>query len=107
MSRYASETVTFSDGVFDIYSCDKYGRKDKLISKGHRFGRKVLGSQRYFAAAAARVKVTDLICVQAGVEIAESNIIVIAGEDYKIKQIQPIPDGKPAHKLLTLNKERS
>lgn len=107
MSRYASETVTFSDGVFDIYSCDKYGRRDKLISGGHRFGINTLGSQRYFAAAAAQVNVTDLIRIPAGINVSETDIIVIDGNSYSIKQIQIIADGKPPHKLLTLNKERT
>lgn len=107
MSKYVPETVTFNDGVFDIYACDKYGKKSEFISSGHRFGINTLGSTRYYAAAAAQVKITDLIRTPAGVEVDEDNIIVINGKDYSIKQIQIIADGTPPYKLITLNKERA
>ena len=29
MSKYTPETVTFNDGIFDIYACDKYGKKSE------------------------------------------------------------------------------
>lgn len=106
MSAYKPETVTFNDGVFDIYACDKYGQKARLISAGHRFGVNTLGSQRYYAAAAAQITVTDLIRIPAGVEVDEENIICISSDDYSIKQIQIIADGNPPYKLLTLNRER-
>lgn len=106
MSKYAPETVTFNSGVFDIYACDKYGGRGRLISCGNRFGAQTIGSTRHFAAAAAQVKVTDLIRIPAGVEVDETDIIVIGSDSYSIKQIQNIFDGKPPHKLLTLNKER-
>lgn len=107
MSKYTPETITFNDGVFDIYACDKYGKKSEFISSGHRFGKNTLGSTRYFAAAAAQIKVTDLIRVPTGVKVEEDNIIVINGEEYSIKQIQMISDGTPPYKLITLNKERT
>ncbi len=106
MSLYKPEAVTFNDGVFDIYACDKYGRKTRLISEGNRFGANTLGATRFYAAAAALITVTDLIRIQMGVEVCEENIICIGGEDYSIKQIQIIPDGNPPHKLLTLSRER-
>lgn len=106
MSLYNPETVTFNDGVFDIYACDKYGQKTRLISEGHCFGRNTLGATRFYAAAAAQITVTDLIRIPMGVEVYEENIICIGSEDYSIKQIQIIADGNPPHKLLTLNRER-
>ncbi len=107
MSKYTPETVTFNDGIFDIYACDKYGKKSELISSGHRFGINTIGSTRYYAAAAAQVKISDLIRIPAGVQVEEDNIIVINGKDYSIKQIQVITDGTPPYKLITLNKERA
>lgn len=107
MSKYVPETVTFNDGIFDIYACDKYGRKSELISSGHRFGINTIGSTRYYAAAAAQVKITDLIRIPVGVQIADDNIVIINGNDYSIKQIQVIADGTPPYKLITLNKERA
>lgn len=107
MSEYKPEAVTFNDGVFDIYACDKYGRRTKLISTGHRFGINTLGATRHYAAAAAQISITDLIRVPAGVKIDEENIICICGWDYSIKQIQIIRDGNPPYQLITLNKERN
>lgn len=106
MSAYSPETVTFNDGVFDIYACDKYGKKARLISAGHRFGINTLGATRYYAAASAQIKITDLIRIPAGVEVSEENIIVIDSDDYSVKQVQIFSDGNPPYKLLTLNKER-
>ena len=107
MSKYTPETVAFNDGIFDIYACDKYGRKSELISSGHRFGINTISSTRYYAAAAAQVKISDLIRIPAGVQVEEDNIIVINGRNYSIKQIQVIADGTPPYKLITLNKERA
>ena len=106
MSEYKPETATFNDGVFDIYACDKYGRKARLISAGHCFGVNTLGATRYYAAAAAQISVTDLIRIPAGIDVDEENIICIGANDYTIKQIQIIADGNPPHKLITLNRER-
>lgn len=103
--KYTPVTVTFNDGVLDIYSCNGYGEKDKLLSAGHHFGINTMGATRYFAAASAQVKVTDLIRVPMGVEVEEDNIIVINGKSYSIKQMQHVKDGN--YKLLTLNKERT
>lgn len=98
--------ITFNAGVLDVYTRTSRGLPDKLI--GHYcFGRRTLGSQRYYAAQAAQVKITDLICVHKGAKVEEDNVIVINDRCYDIKQIQHIEsdgEGNPAHLLLTLAK---
>lgn len=104
-----SGRITFKDGTAEIYTRTERGVPDELIGQ-YRFGCRVLGSQRYYAAQAANVNVTDLICIPAGANIDSDNIVVIEKYCYDIKQIQHIPPdgaGSPAHILLTLQKGRN
>lgn len=96
--------IAFSDGVFDAYSIDKYGVKQKQVVTKCRFSYRTIGAQRYYAASSANIRITDMIAIPAGIQLQESDIIVIGGSDYTIKQIQTIFDGTPKHKLISLNR---
>lgn len=103
MNDYSAETINFCDGVCDIYSTDDNGSPKQ--KKYHlRFGKQVIGSQRYYAAAVANVSITDLIRVP-NTDISNYDIVVIRNRQYKIQQIQEIHDGKPPYIILTLTKE--
>ena len=100
-----TEVFTFSDGIFDLYEVDKYGKKGKLKHKAGRFQYRTLGATRYYAARSAQIRITDLIAIPLGIKsVREDDIIVIAGTDYAVKQAQIILDGKPPHKLITLQR---
>ncbi len=103
-----NDRITFNSGVLDVYTRTDRGLPGKLV--GHYcFGRKTLGSHRYYAAQAAQIKITDLICIHKEAKIDDDNIIVINDRCYDIKQVQFVEadgQGNPAHLLLTLARGR-
>lgn len=99
-----NEIIAFGDGILNAYSIDKYGKKNKCVVSNCRFSYRTIGAQRYYAASSANIRITDMIAIPAGIHLRESDIIVINNCDYTIQQIQTIFDGKPKHKLISLNR---
>ncbi len=96
---------TFNDGI-----CNIYIKTDEAITpkySGIRFADRVVGAKRYYAAAQVQVEINRLIRIQKGPIITPHDIIVIVENgiktNYKIAQVQKIPDTFPPCTDVSLN----
>lgn len=97
-----TEFLTFADGTCEIYSVKGNRIDEKLLTLC--FGDRVIGYKRHFAARAANSDITRLIQVPRQFSIEAVNRAVIGGEEYKIEQVQHLPDTNPPATVLTLRK---
>lgn len=103
-----TDRIAFKDGFLDVYTRSERGSAGSFKGK-YRFGKRVIGTRRFYAARSANVRVSELVAVPSGAKIGTDDIVIINKSYYDIKQLQEIPaDGKgnPAHLLLTLEKGR-
>lgn len=101
-----TEFLTFNDGFCDIYTT-KNNKLDKRVLH-LRFGDRVVGFKRHFAARAANTRATRLIQVplQQQHEITAADRAVIEKAEYRVEQIQPLKDRNPPVSVLTLERTR-
>lgn len=96
------EFEAFNDGIVDFYTV-KGNRPDrKLLTM--RYGEKVVGVTRFYAARAATTSIDLLIRVPQHRGITAEHNAVIGGMRYKIEQVQHIGDTYPPTTVLTLKK---
>lgn len=96
------EFISFSDGVCSIYSEDEEGNRTyKFINLG--FSKRVLGSKRYYAAAAAQVEINAVMRIPKvpGIDNHDNLEIKNTGR-YDIELAQEIFDSNPPCIELTL-----
>lgn len=96
--------IVFNSGVIAFYDTDQRRNMVSCPNTYCRFAYKTVGSVRYYAAASANVKITDIVAVPYGINVNETQIAVIGENQYKIVQIQAIEDGKPKYKLISLQR---
>lgn len=96
--------MVFNNGIVAFYDTDQRGSRVSCPNAHCRFAFKTVGSVRYYAAASANIKITDIIAIPYGINVNETQIAVIGECQYKIVQIQSIEDGKPKYKLISLKR---
>lgn len=92
---------TFLDGLVNFYQLDA-NRKPVPLIKGIRFQRRVIGSKRNYCAEQAGHNIEMLIRIPRTDLIVRGCFAVIGGQQYKIIQVQGIPDTIPQCTDLTL-----
>lgn len=97
-----TEFLTFTDGFCDIYTVKGNKLDVKLLTLC--FGDRVIGFKRHYAARAANSEITRMIQVPRQPSIDAVNRAVINGAEYKIEQLQQLPDTNPPVTVLTLRK---
>lgn len=97
-----TEFQTFTSGWVEIWTVKGNRPAEKVLSL--RYGEKVIGVKRFFAARAATTDIDLLIQVPLHRGITPAHTAVIAGVRYKIEQVQHIGDTNPPTTVLTLRK---
>lgn len=97
-----TEFLTFTDGFCDIYTVKGNKLDVKLLTLC--FGDRVIGFKRHYAARAANSEITLMIQVPRQPSIDVIHRAVINGAEYKIEQLQQLPDTNPPVTVLTLRK---
>jgi len=96
-----TEFTTYSDGVCDIYTIDDNGEPiNKYKSLG--FTERVLGFNRFYAAAANQIAISKVIRIPKLDNIDTFDHVDINGKAYDIKLVQIIYDANPPSIDLTL-----
>ena len=96
-----TEFVSYNDGVCDIYTNDDNGEPiSKYKSLG--FTERVLGFNRFYAAAANQMAISKVIRIPKLDNIDTFDHVNINGMAYDIKLVQTIYDANPPSIDLTL-----
>lgn len=100
-----NKTQTFNDGILSIYSV---GEDDELmpIISGIRFGRRTVGSKRFFEAYEYQHRVDEVVRIPYTGAILANDVAVIGEAQYNILQVQKIFDTMPKCLQLTLEELR-
>lgn len=94
--------ISFNDGICDIYSIDDEGNKTNKYTRLN-FSNKVLGFNRYWAAAANQMQINRIIKIPLVNGIDTFDTVEIEGVGkYDIKATQEIYDSNPPCIILTL-----
>lgn len=94
---------TFNDGVLDLYSI---AENDELepIEAGIRFGKRTVGSKRYFEALEQQRRADRVVRIPKACELEANTVAVIGSEQYTVLQVQEITDTFPCCLQLTLER---
>ena len=93
--------VTFNSGVLDLCKV-----KDRALvktkHKGLRFGDQTVGVTRFWGAKVASSSIDRLVAILPVPGISQTDLCIIEGQQYTIKQIQTKFDKTPACLFLSL-----
>lgn len=99
------EFQTFNDGIVNIYHTDDSGNKEvSAYLSNIPFSSRVVGTQRYYAAAQHNIEISDIIRIPLVPDISTYDIIESDSTLYEIKRIQQLNDTNPSCIQLTLQK---
>ena len=97
--------VTFNSGVLDVCKV-----KDRTIIetkyKGLRFGNQTVGVVRFWEAKVASSNIDRVVSILPVDGISQSDICMINGRQYKIKQVQMKYDKNPTCIFLSLEENK-
>lgn len=97
--------ITFNSGVLEV--C---GVKERTIvstkHKGLRFGDRTVGVARFWEAKVASTNIDRLVAVPQAPGITQSDMCIIDGRQYKIKQVQNKFDTSPPCLFLSLEENK-
>lgn len=98
-----TEFQTFNSGLCDIYEVvgNKLAEQPKNVM---RFGERVIGYKRYYAARTATTEINRLIHIPLCENVDAHDNVVIDKVRYKVEQIQHLRDTNPSVTVLTLRK---
>ena len=97
-----TEFLTFNDGNCEVYSVSGNKLGEKLMTLC--FGNRTVGMKRFYVARAASTEIDRLIQIPLQLSLTADRNIVIAGNRYKIEQLQQLNDTNPPVTLLTLRR---
>ena len=93
--------VTFNSGVLELCAASSRALVETK-HKGLRFGDQTVGVTRFWGAKVASSSIDRLVAILPIPEISQTDICIIAGKQYKIKQIQTRYDKTPVCLFLSL-----
>lgn len=96
------EFLTFNDGVLNLYETDDEDEIVKNTLKTHRFGNRIIGVKRYFAARTNDVELSKVIHVHKDLTITPQKAAVIGETRYNIVQVQQLSETNPSVTVLSL-----
>ena len=91
----------FNSGLCTVYALQDSGGYTTLY-RNLRFGERVIGIKRYYAAAAARDRVVRLVRIPPVPGVCGHCVVVIGTQQYQVELAQIIPDSLPRSLELTL-----
>ena len=95
----------FNDGILAIFSINESDELVPIIS-GIRFGRRTVGSKRFFEAYEYQHRVDEVVRIPYTAPILANDVAVIENVQYNILQVQKIFDTMPKCLQLTLEELR-
>jgi hypothetical protein len=106
------KTQTFNDGIIKLYSVDNMAAsgdlpKEKLILKigPLRYEERIVGMGRFWTAMQAQAQIDRIIRVPRIESVSPQDVAIpIDGKQYRIKQVQYVPDVEPPSMDLSLER---
>lgn len=105
MQNDKSDFQTYNDGICHFHEIDEDGRPEKEVER-LRYQERTVGVRRYYEAMTAKMQIDRLIRVPFREDITTGHYAVIAGQTYKIQQVQTIADCRPKSMDISLQKIR-
>lgn len=96
-----TDIQSYNDGTVDIYLTDDTG-KLSIKKESFRFQNRVVGSKRFYEAAAVKIKINMLIRIHMAKWLDDGYKAVINGSVYNIVQVQHIHDAHPKSTDISL-----
>lgn len=96
------EFLTFNDGVLNLF---KTNDDDEIIEStltAHRFGNRVIGVKRYFAARTNDIELNKVIHIHRNLAVTPEQAAVIGETRYNIVQVQQLSETNPPVTVLSL-----
>ena len=97
-----TEFKQFNDGLCAVYTVDGNKLDKRVLSI--RYGDKVIGVKRYYAARTETSRIDRLIQVPQCRMITARHNVTISGVRYLIEQVQHLDDTNPPTTVLTLRR---
>lgn len=96
------EFLTFNDGILNLFKTDDDDEIIKNTLTEHRFGNRVVGVKRYFAARTNDIELSKVIHIHKNLSITPAMAAVIGDTRYNIIQIQQLSETNPPVTVLSL-----
>lgn len=99
------EFLTFNDGIVTIFETDEDDEIMMNTLTEHRFGNRVIGIKRYFAARTNDIELNKVIHIHKNLSITPAMAAVIGNTRYNIVQVQQLSETNPPVTVLSLEQQ--
>ena len=105
------EFQSFPDGICAIYTVknaaapgDTPREQLELLHRRIPVARRVVGVTRYWTGAQAGTRITEVLRIPQHYSVSSQHICLFNGQQYRIRQVQHIPDSMPRSTDLSLER---
>lgn len=99
------EFLTFNDGVLNLFETNDDDEIIKSTLNEHRFGNRVVGVNRYFAARTNDIELSKVVHIHRNLSVTPAMAAVIGKTRYNIVQVQQLSETNPPVTVLSLEQQ--
>lgn len=99
------EFLMFNDGILKLFETNDEDEIIKSTLTEYRFGNRVIGVKRYFAARTNDIEISKVIHIHKNLSVTPELAAVIGETRYNIVQVQQLSETNPPVTVLSLEQQ--